>query len=106
MPMPEAAVNKDHSLAPREYEIGTPRKLGVQAKAKPESMQVSPDDQLGFRVSISNGRHHPTAGGGIYDVHESPPLRRCRELPARLWGGSLRFLADFLHCFCFVAIQL
>jgi hypothetical protein len=58
--VPEAAVNENHDLVFREYQVWPPREPPVlKAKAESSSMQQASQKAFWLRMSTANTGHHP-----------------------------------------------
>ena len=78
MTVPEAAVHETHGSEPTEDQVRRPRELPIM-KTVPEAarMQRAAKDQLWFRVSAADSRHHSRPDCSInYVGHELPCIAR------------------------------
>ena len=65
MVVPEAAVDEDDGLDPREDDVGaTSEVAAVESVAEARSVNGAADDHLGLGVLAADRRHDATADGG------------------------------------------
>lgn len=70
VPMPEAAMDKYHSLVLRKHQVRrTRQRFHVKSISKPSREKISTKYSLRQSVLSSNGRHHTTALQSSWDTH-------------------------------------
>jgi hypothetical protein len=60
MLMPKTTVHLDHHSMARKHYVRPARQISpVKTKAQPECVELTPNQQLGFRVLLAAAAHYP-----------------------------------------------